>query len=65
VAHLDTEPFGGKLYRRLALGLPASGEAGRLGVRSRDLVPRLVQREQRRHRKLGRAHEDDPHCHSS
>ena len=65
VANLDPEPFGGQLDRRLALRLAAACGARRLGVGRRDLMPGFVQRQQRWNRELGRAHEDDPHCHPS
>ena len=41
--------------------LAAPGRARRLGVGGDDLVPRLEQRAQRRHREVGRSHEDDAH----
>ena len=62
---LYAQAFSRELDRRRALRLAAAGGAGRLGVRRDDLVPRLVQRRERRNRELGRAHEDDPHCHPS
>ena len=65
MAHLDPKAFGGSLDGGFALRLAPAGRARRLAIHGRYLVARLVQRGQRRHRELGRAHEDDPHCHPS
>ena len=47
-------------WRRLQFPAAAS-RAWRLGIDRRDLVGGIVERRQRRHRELGRSHEDDAH----
>ena len=59
-ANVDSQLFGSPMNRREARLLPPPGCAGRLRIDSHDLVPRS-NRPQRRHRKLGRSHENHPH----
>ena len=55
----------GVLWRTLPapplVALAAPGRARRLSVSARNVVPRRYDGVERRHRELGRSHEDDPH----
>ena len=59
--HLDAQLLGALVHRGLALGLAAARRPRRLAIDRDDLMPRLDQRVEARHRELRRSHEDDPH----
>src|SRR5690606_15786608 len=55
----DAALLGHTMDRGAALGMAPPRRARRLSVDAADLVPRLQKRFEGRHRKLGRAHEDE------
>ena len=61
VAHRQPQRLGARLHRARPVLPAAPGRPRRLAVNGHDLVTGLRQRLQRRHRELGRSHEDDAH----
>ena len=60
-ANFDAERFGAVMDGGPALALAAAGRARRLAIDRDDVMARVDQRVEARHREVRRSHEDDPH----